>query len=128
MALESEKINPKIITLNSTGIPIPAVGIPSEAIGSASKKFAELGIKKKQEEDFDPTDNDPHCLYDLAKVAIENGAKVKEIDLEKLAPHFKEDAKQKAKKYNASKVAQFFGGTGFMWIIYMFIEFLKTVV
>lgn len=109
--------------------PIPSIGAITGNMDTAQKKFAEIGMKKKvsSDEEFDPTDNDPHCLFDLAKCAIEHGAKVKDIDLNELAPRFEEDAKQKAKKYTAAKVASFFTGSGFMFIVYMFIEYLKTL-
>jgi len=106
--------------------PITA-SINSVNMDTASKKMAELGIKKKPNVEEDDTDNDKCYLFDITKVAIENGAKVVDIDLEKLIPAFQEEAKTRAKKYQTQKVVAFFTGSGFMFMIYMLFEYLKTL-
>jgi hypothetical protein len=106
-----------------TGLPISSIA----GGAAAQKKMAELGFKKTKEDEFDPTDNDPSFIYNIVECAIKNGASVKEIDIEKIIPAFQEEAKTRAKKYQTQKVIGFFTGSGFMFMMYMLFEYLKTL-
>jgi hypothetical protein len=92
----------------------------------AQKKVAEFGLKAKLAND-DPTDDDVSNMFELVKLAIVNGATVTDIDLKAFIPHFQEEVKLKTKKYTNSKIVGFFTGGTFTFLMYLFIEYLKTV-
>jgi len=117
-----------IVTANMAS-PIAPIAASMSGMDTAQKKVAEMGFKgkNKKDDDDDPTDNDPCYLFELTKIAIENGAQVEPINLEKLAPKFEEEAKQRTKKYTSAKVVSFFTGGTFTFLIYLAFEFFKTL-
>ena len=122
--------DPTAAVTASVASPIAPITASMNQMDAASKKVAELGLKDKkkiEKVEEDDTDNDKCYLFDIAKVAIENGAKVVDIDLKALIPAFQEETKTRAKKYQAQKVVGFFTGSGFMFMIYMLFEYLKTL-
>jgi hypothetical protein len=111
----------------TTGVPIQPIASTAISGFDPSKKMAELSLKAKTAEEFDPTDNDTNYLFELTKIAIQNGAKVVDIDLKALIPAFQEDTKQKTKKYTYAKIVSFFTGGTFMFLMYLVIDYLKTI-
>lgn len=115
----------------SAAVPVPGAPLLSSINGmdTAQKKVAELGLKGKEKpvDSDDPTDNDPCYLFELTKLAIKSGAKVDPINLEKLAPKFEEEAKTRMKKYTNAKVVSVFTGGTFTFLMYLLIEYLKTL-
>jgi hypothetical protein len=93
----------------------------------AQKKMAEFGLKAKKLESDDPTDDDVSNMFELVKLAIQNGATVTDIDLKAFIPHFQEEVKLKTKKYTNAKIVSFFTGGTFTFLMYLLIEYLKTL-
>ena len=114
------------LTANITS-PIAPIAAVTSNVDSAQKKVAELGLKSKKPVEDDPTDDDVSNMFELVKLAIVNGATVTDIDLKAFIPHFQEEVKLKTKKYTNSKIVGFFTGGTFTFLMYLFIEYLKTV-
>jgi hypothetical protein len=109
------------------GIPTSSITAVTSNIDGAQKKVAELGLKSKKTVEDDPTDDDVSNMFELVKLAIVNGATVTDIDLKAFIPHFQEEVKLKTKKYTNAKIVSFFTGGTFTFLMYLFIEYLKTV-
>lgn len=123
-----------IISKSTDVISIPTPMTPvASTIGNlapqAQKKMAEFGIKgnNKKNADDDPTDNDPCYLYELTKCAIQSGAPVKEIDLQAMAPTFKDETKQRTDKYTKSKWIGFLTGGSFTFLLYLLFDLLTKI-
>lgn len=104
--------------------PIAAV---TTNLDPAQKKMAEIGLKSKKFTEEDPTDDDVDYMYELTKIAIESGAKVTDINLKDFIPHFQESTKLKTKKYTNAKIVSFFTGGTFTFLMYLLIEYFKTL-
>ena len=119
---------PEAVTANiaSPIAPITA-SINSVNMDTAQKKMAEMNLKSKPVDNEDPTDDDVSSMFELVKIAIKNGAKVVDINLEKFIPHFQEEVKLKTKKYTNAKIVSFFTGGTFTFLIYLAFEFFKTL-
>jgi hypothetical protein len=115
-------------TTTTAAIPIaqPLAGVTS-SLDPAQKKMAEFGLKSKKPTEDDPTDDDVNYLFELTKIAITNGAEVEKIDLKALIPYFEEDKKQNTKKYTNAKIVSFFTGGTFTFLMYLLIEYFKTI-
>jgi hypothetical protein len=110
----------------SVASPIAPIAAVSNNMEGASKKMAELGLKAKIAND-DPTDDDVSNMFELVKLAITNGAPVEKIDLKAFIPHFQEEVKLKTKKFTNAKIVSFFTGGTFTFLMYLLIEYLKTL-
>ena len=115
------------IAVASVASPIAPITSSLGGMETASKKMAEMSLKAKKAESDDPTDDDVSPLFELVKIAIQNGAQVTSIDLTKFVTHFQEEAKLKTKKYTSAKVVSFFTGGTFTFLIYLAFEFFKTL-
>ena len=119
--------DPNMVTASMSALPIAPIAASMNGMDTASKKMAELSLKAKKAESDDPTDDDVSPLFELVKIAIQNGAQVTPIDLTKFVTHFQEEAKLKTKKYTSAKVVSFFTGGTFTFLIYLAFEFFKTL-
>ena len=115
-----------VITANIAS-PIAPITASLSGVDVAQKKMAEMNLKSKPVDSDDPTDDDVSSMFELVKIAIKNGAKVVDINLEKFIPHFQEEVKLKTKKYTNAKVVSFFTGGTFTFLIYLAFEFFKTL-
>lgn len=108
--------------------PIAPITTSINGMDTAQKKVAELNLKgKAKAESDDPTDDDVSNLFELIKLAIMSGAKVVDINLKEFVPHFQEEVKLKTKKYTNAKIVSFFTGGTFTFLMYLLIEYLKTL-
>ena len=119
--------DPTAAVTASVASPIAPITTSLNGIDTAQKKMAEMNLKSKPVDNEDPTDDDVSSMFELVKIAIKNGAKVVDINLEKFIPHFQEEVKLKTKKYTNAKIVSFFTGGTFTFLIYLAFEFFKTL-
>jgi hypothetical protein len=119
-------------TTNAMFAPVnPLASSMRTAAGTAPASVAGLGEMKKslgekttkaRAEEFDVTDNDTCYLFELAKLAISQGADIEKIDLMKMAPAFEAEKRQNTKKYTAQRVVGFFTGGTFTFLVYLLLD------